>query len=227
MSAEVNNFPQWELYSAHFTSERLIPYLIQADGDFLLTMRLYEWNLQISTEIWPLISHTEIALRNSLATRMGHIAAKRNYNKHWIFDEQGLLGSLKNDPQRSTYGNIIRAKNRISKNGAVSSPNKVIAELNLGFWHNLTSKTHRNIWPDLVRAFPNAPTRDQEHIFKLISNLASLRNRIAHHEKIWNLPLEHLITQIVDLACYIDWELGYYLEPALLEIRKQVVEFNQ
>ena len=67
------------------------PYLKRADFDENKAVELFEWNLEASLKFWPLIAHTEVALRNALAVQMNKLAIKNSYSKHWTEDEKGLL----------------------------------------------------------------------------------------------------------------------------------------
>ncbi|MGV9761481.1 hypothetical protein ACWDUC_37560 [Streptomyces tricolor] len=46
------------------------------------------------------------------------------------------------------------------------------------------------MWPDLAGAFPHAPNRALNTVEDPVKRLHQFRNRIAHHEGIWHLPLE-------------------------------------
>lgn len=68
---------------------------------------------------------------------------------------------------------------------------KVIAELGFGFWRFLlTRKTSDTLWPDLAGAFPHAPSRALHLVEDPVKRLHKLRNRIAHHEGVWQQPLK-------------------------------------
>lgn len=219
MPTPVNNNPHWAVFERNFSSPRMNPYLKRADFDENKAVELFEWNLEASLKFWPLIAHTEVALRNALAVQMNKLAIKNSYSKHWTEDEKGLLGSFKQNPRQTTYGEIIKAKGRISKKKIQLSPDQIIAELSLGFWSNLVSSTFTNIWPDLLNAFPNIPQRSQINVTEPLLDLKFLRNRIAHHEKIWNLDLNYYLASIQNLNYYLDQDLIDYTDFMVINAR--------
>lgn len=75
--------------------------------------------------------------------------------------------------------------------GATIPRGKIIAELSFGFWRFLLARQYKtNLWPDLASAFPHAPNRALATVEDPVKRLHKFRNRIAHHEGIWHLPLE-------------------------------------
>ncbi|MGN6482801.1 MAG: hypothetical protein ACTHMX_00220, partial [Thermomicrobiales bacterium] len=75
----------------------------------------------------------------------------------------------------------------IQKCGGVSAtPGKVIAELSFGFWSHLTTASHeKTVWvPYLHQAFPVGTNRST--VDKMIGSINTVRNRIAHHEPIFD-----------------------------------------
>ena len=70
--------------------------------------------------------------------------------------------------------------------GVRATPGKVMAELSFGFWRHLTSASHeKTVWvPYLHHAYP--PRTDRASVDKIIGNINTVRNRIAHHEPIFD-----------------------------------------
>lgn len=60
------------------------------------------------------------------------------------------------------------------------------------------------LWPDLAGGFPWAPDRSRETIEDPLVRLHDFRNRLAHHQRIWNHDLEARAADIVKLASYLD-----------------------
>ncbi|SDH23142.1 hypothetical protein SAMN05216553_11844 [Lentzea fradiae] len=86
--------------------------------------------------------------------------------------------------------------------GKPASDGQTIAELSFGFWRFLLAKKYATtLWPDLAGAFPHAPNRSRATIEKPIKSLHDFRNRLAHHEPVWNKPLtarQHEIHTVLD-----------------------------
>jgi len=73
------------------------------------------------------------------------------------------------------------------------SKEKVIAELNFGFWVSLFQKPYQNYFrtKDLRQIFPNMPQKkeiflDREEIYKKLDHIRRFRNRVFHYEKVIN-----------------------------------------
>jgi hypothetical protein len=77
---------------------------------------------------------------------------------------------------------MISAARQSAGSGAPSG--KIVAELPLGFWVNMTGNHYDDLWrQSLYKAFPIASVRRQIIHWRL-DTIRRLRNRIAHHEPI-------------------------------------------
>lgn len=61
---------------AYITEPRLRPYLQTCDGDLSLALDLYAWNTRMAAACLPMLSQTEILLRNALDEQLKSILAK-------------------------------------------------------------------------------------------------------------------------------------------------------
>lgn len=80
------------------------------------------------------------------------------------------------------------------------------------------------LWPDLASAFPGAPDRRRETVEVPLARLHELRNRIAHHQRIWDHDLAARYADVLLVAAYIDAALPAWIArncrvPALLRAR--------
>jgi hypothetical protein len=183
------------------SSNRLETYLNDANGEKLLSVFLYEWNNQLSSALWELISLVEVGLRNSIDEKMSERAAILNQKKHWIFDENKELGRRDSgQSHKFPYQEIQNAIKRVRKNHKEVSPQQVISETSLGFWHQMVSMKSLAVWPDIASAFPFAPSRDQRYVSELVQDLRKLRNRISHHHKLHQNSIERGELMILELA---------------------------
>jgi hypothetical protein len=82
------------------------------------------------------------------------------------------------------------------RRGIVSVPTDVIvADLSAGFWVSLLGKSYDIpfVWrKNLARIFPGEEGITREIAAQLCDGPLDLRNRVAHHEPIYHLPLEDL-----------------------------------
>lgn len=140
----------------------------------------YCQNLLISRNAYIPLSILEIALRNALDSYFSI-----NIRADWHFDNSFLThGSQKK---------ILEAIDTLNSRKEAITKEKIIAELNFGFWVNLFQKPYQNHLrtKDLRCIFPNMPSKEQiilnrEEIYKKLDHIRRFRNRIFHYEKVIN-----------------------------------------
>ncbi|MYS32599.1 Abi-like protein [Streptomyces sp. KhCrAH-43] len=164
--------------------DRLNPYLTACTGDSAAALALYRWNSDLAAAFFEPLGHLEIMLRNALDARLVARQQRRGRTTEWYDDRQvPLSGKARSD--------IAQAQERAGRGGTTVPHGKVIAELSFGFWRFLLARQYKtNLWPDLAGAFPHAPNRALTTVEDPVKRLHKFRNRIAHHEGIWHLPLE-------------------------------------
>lgn len=179
-------------------------YLEACGGDPDAALRLYRWNTQASGALWESLSHLEVVLRNVLAARLAarHLAADRRGS--WLDDPAGEL-------DRRAHRDIKAARTRARAKGKPASDAQVLAELPFGFWRFLLAKRYTALWPDLVSGFPNAPDRARTTIEQPVSRLHHFRNRVAHHERVWNQPLKDRYSDLVFLLGCVNEDLAEWV----------------
>lgn len=184
-----------ELLRSSISAARLRRYLALAHGDTAQALRLYMWNTALSEALYGPLQGLEITLRNKIHERLSEAFGARWY------DAPALR--LRHAQQEQ----IDRAKQALGFQGKPLEPERVVAELNFGFWVGLFgSKYENHLWrPHLRKVFVNAPApflRKQAHA--ALDAIRLLRNRVAHHEPILHrrLPEEHrLILDSIGWLC--------------------------
>lgn len=139
-------------------------YLEAAAHDRQYAIALYRWNTQLAAAYWPEIEALEISLRNCVAQHL--------FPDNWIYQDQ---------LQALTTGKF-----------ALPGERQSITRQTFGFWVYLLSNENNNkIWtPVLHKSFRSGANRRRLHTD--LRNIQNLRNRIGHHESIWDLNLESL-----------------------------------
>ncbi len=140
------------------------------------------------------IAHFEVALRNAYDHVIGELWQGQS---HWLLDPESpavtpiwRVKSGHNGLKRGTDVNYLNRQavdRAIYKcGGSSATPGKVIAELSFGFWRNLTTASHeKSVWvPYLHHAYPKGTNRAD--VDRIIGNINTARNRIAHHEPLFN-----------------------------------------
>lgn len=192
MSVDAGDVPGWA--REWLSDPRLVPYL-RADGD---PLALYAWNSRLSAVMFELVGWFEVCWRNTVDRA---ITTHRSPTApHWVFDPQFPLQPASRQRLRQAIAAAQRGES------APPPPGKVIAELSLGFWRFTTRGYRQTIWPYLGRtAFPAAPGRPhQRHIDRRLVPIIRLRNRIAHHEPIFALPVRQTAGDLLLLGSWIN-----------------------
>lgn len=185
-----------------FSAERLSTYVAQCDGDFDAAVELYRWNAAVTAAFWEPIGHLEVALRNALSTQL---ADRHDRNGSWLDDPNCELTPRARD-------DIAAARFRVRQKGKQASEGQTISELSFGFWRFLITKKLTSLWPDLASAFPNAPDRRRDTVEKPLARLHDFRNRLAHHQRIWNRDPAARIGDLLAIAGYIDPALPSWIK---------------
>jgi hypothetical protein len=134
------------------TSARTSRYFAACGGDSKKAMTLYRKNLQLSQELFTVISCFEIALRNAIDKQLLH-----TIGNDWLRNGAASGGIFDNHSCRVTKTNINDA---VSKLNHLYTHNKLVAELGFGFWRYVCSKSVYSDWQD---SFTNFPCQTNKH----------------------------------------------------------------
>ena len=184
------------------STPRLSTYAAACNGDIKQAVELYQWNLEVSGAIFPSIHYFEVALRNTMDTRLTNVFGTAGQS--W-FDRTdiGLTGKAR--------GKIALAKRYVTDAGHTVTHGHVIAELTLGFWWSLLAEGYNDtLWAPALRAgFHNARVRK---LHDAVDEIRKLRNRVAHHEPLIHHDLEAEYARILATAEYISPRLAWWID---------------
>jgi hypothetical protein len=176
------------LLERRISPERLAPYRAAADGDLVRAVRLYEQNAELSAAFWMVLCDVEILLRNAVHEQLRAWSDDRYSQPAWYLDP----GRVFNAQARA---DIAAARQHLAATGRRETPGRLVAELPFGFWRFLLSARYeRTLWlPCLRTAFPGIAGHGlRRDVHDAVRELHLLRNRIAHHEPVYNRPLGDL-----------------------------------
>ncbi|XQQ43288.1 Abi family protein [Neisseria lisongii] len=170
------------------SSERFLRYQAASAYNNRKAMILYRYNLQLSQELFSMISIFEIILRNKIDQEMSQ--------SDWLRDAV-QSGGIFDTPACIKTKEIIEKKYRkIHRNGSYSH-GKLIAELNFGLWTNLFQPNQYNavlntgkdinriaVLSSVLPLINCSGGNKREQIHKVLGEINQIRNRIAHHEPI-------------------------------------------
>ena len=169
-----------------FSSERTGKYLSACNCDTRKAMTLYCYNLQLSQEMFTLVSCFEVALRNRIDMQL-----RSSLGADWLRDSILPGGVLFYAIRVEKTKKIIEnAYNGQMRDGSYSH-SKLLSEMEFGVWKYMFSNAVYTLTgQNLLRVFPNKPTSSRQHrydntyVFQELDYINKLRNRIAHHEPI-------------------------------------------
>jgi Abi-like protein len=184
---------------------------------------LYLWNIALCESLYPTLNFFEIALRNTL-----HRAFTETHSQdvRWFMDPLFLKPHHQEQVAKALQSLREQRKpvDPLGNNQAFPlEPERVVAELNLGFWVNLCSDAYAGtsinghlIFPYVInKAFPRASRRAREHhyLYPRLKEQMNLRNRIFHHEPIYHWRnLSEIHASLYDLLSWIEPEQIYILQ---------------
>lgn len=177
---------------------RFTTYLQNCNNDRDQALRLYQWNLQISSAFLIPLHILEITIRNAVVE-----ALEKSYTQNWPWNNN-FIYSLPSPSNR--YSQRKELLNVASQQPTMG---KVVAELKFVFWEKMFLQSHdTRIWHSQIKyIFPNSPNtmnafQLRKSIHDGICGIRELRNRIAHHEPIFQ---RNLSNDFADMHKIISW----------------------
>ena len=169
--------------------ERLSTYLRAVpDRDKEQAVRLYIWNVALSSAFYGVLQGLEVTLRNAMHNRLSESYGPAWYeNPRTGLDDGGMrrVESLKTHLEQSGRKPV--------------TPARMVAGLSFGFWVSLLGNGGRiaelnrranyemTLWrPALRNAFPHVRSLTRKRAHAALDQLRILRNRIAHHEPVFS-----------------------------------------
>ena len=184
------------------SATRLETYRRKTDGDKAAAIRLHAYNTAVCAAFYGPLQILEIALRNAI-----HRELSEEYGAEW-YDSSGVgldVGAL---------AKVSSARKALKRGGYPDDPPYVVATLSFGFWVALLGSGGRlpgdrkanyemTIWRAAAhRSFPNSRL-NRKSTHAPFDYLRTLRNRIAHHEPIFDRHLAADYQSVITTAGWI------------------------
>jgi hypothetical protein len=185
---------------AAVSPERFQPFLDACHGDVVVALRLYAWDGEAARALHSPLRDLEVSLRNRLHRQL----AGR-------FGQADWWNLRRAEPNRYAMDDIRDAEDKLAELRRPFGPSDVVAKLSFGFWVALLSSGGRGnyemrYWnPSLRHCFPGQRRGD---LHKRLNVMRTLRNRIAHHERIEHRHLEQDFRTAVALMKLVAPELA-------------------
>jgi hypothetical protein len=227
--------PLYTSFRTTVSTARLKKYGPLPGEDELDALARYAWNLALSESLYPAISLVEIAVRN----RVNVVLAKRFQitKRSQCLDVLSWLDANPSVLDEREQQSIVEAKKKLRRENARRrfddlelTPGRLVAELSFGFWtalfdarYDANGSAPRQLWPSLAAdMFPGMPRtlRTRSDMSRYLNQIRDLRNRISHHEPVWDtgpdgLTLRQRYDDLMRFLRWIDvpcWELARRLD---------------
>lgn len=152
-------------------------------------MARYHWNVRLAEALAPALHATEICLRNAIHNAM--VVTYPSSDGMW-FDapvvNASYSGPLLSDADKEK---VEDARKRLARAGKAIEASRLVAKLSLGFWVELLNDDYdltvvRPVLAGTMRRVQE-PYRKQASLRDIYGKFRDLRNRVAHHEPIYDL----------------------------------------
>ncbi len=203
------------------SEERLHAYAIAGDADELDAVARYIWNLALCCAMQPALHVLEVTLRNHLFQASLKIVDEskltfQNVNC-WLDARPTLLEVAEAESVEDAKMLLGRAKKPLT-------PGRLISKLAFGFWVSLCKRPYEQgrgggpaLWPALAKTgfhFLAAKDRTRAHVFHRLEGIRDLRNRVSHHEPIWDRDLVKAHNEVLDALSWMNLGLATALRAA-------------
>lgn len=190
-------------------SRRFADYLAAANQDQEAALHLYEWNAAVSASFFAMMSYLEVALRNALDTAMRPVeppdTAVIDQRHAWWFNNPAILAARE-------LHHFEAAERTLHYRSPPPGREKYLATLTFGFWKDLFGKDYEQLFRHhLAFAFQNRSGLQRREVFRRLEAIRLLRNRIAHHQHIFDMALEETFEQIIDVLTWLAPDLAAWV----------------
>lgn len=179
ITLETTHFQTPSLYDV-LPKTRLASYQ-KPDENFEQGFARYQWNLRLAEAMIPCLHYFEVCLRNRI-----NAFISANFGEQWLLTKQPKLLSPE---QLHVLDEVIDRYQREKR----SHPQQddLVARMSFGFW---ISYFHKRFDPILwhrkqamEKVFPDATNKISRPLIQSeLRMIKDVRNRIAHHEPIWD-----------------------------------------
>lgn len=179
---------------ASISEPRFATYMKRSGNHAEYACALYLYNARLAKAFLFPLNILEVTLRNAIDEML-----VQRFGPEWHADQ--------------TFRNTILTPNScaaldkaMSRAGANAPRNQVVATLTFDFWSNLFRSDYGPLWRTTINVvFPRLPRgQSRRDVQRLVKSINEFRNRVAHHEPIFDANVNEIYTQIVrvvDLRC--------------------------
>ena len=204
------------MFEQAISKPRLSRYLTAYGGDWKKAQKLYLANLRISQKLYAIISVFEVALRNAIDEHYRQQFVVIADSFEWLKSQSDVTGFLSNATlAKGKFQSRENVKKVIANLGLHYTHDKVVSELNFGFWkYMFATKEFAAAGSTLLRVFVSRPQGvNHSEIYNRLDTVNRIRNRVAHHQpvcfdKSGNVSLIATLEAYSNMIDVLTW-LGY------------------
>jgi hypothetical protein len=192
---------------AALSRDRFTPYVAEVN-DRRVALALYEWNSLVSAALYVPLQNVEIAMRNNF-----HRELSRLFGSAWPADVKFLALNPR------FHSDVFDATDRLRRRQLSVDTQRIVEELPFGFWTTMLGRRYEHsLWaPALRAAFPRfrlfcGRTPSRNEIASRFDYLRELRNRIAHHEPIFQRNLRADYESLLEAARWMHEDLAEWTD---------------
>ncbi|CAN5805944.1 Abi family protein [soil metagenome] len=200
-----------DIVGTYVSKPRVARYMDSAGGDQVRAYELYLWNSRLAGSLFEDLGHLEVFVRNALQPNLQAWHRSRHHQGCWLDDPDEVL----HESLRNKISIARRDLERLKKLPLDQQlPGQVMTGLSFGFWVDLLrSDYHTSLWtPWLHKSFPHFAGSRRGVVYLRLQKLRKLRNRIAHHEPIYEELVKELHSDLLKVLGWIDPALAHWVQ---------------
>lgn len=224
-------------FCAIFSAERTKKYKNATCGNQYFTQMLYFYNHRVARSFQPLVSNVEVILRNKLNAAIAKTYSDDKWLLHRIYGyaPTGRAPFTGRQPIRNPYlcDCLRKADSKLTRKGRSITQDRLISELDFGFWTALYNDSLPNeICAAVMSIFgPLPPGTNRQRMKGDLNKIRQFRNRICHNNTLFFdgsnvdvLGLKKNYQCIYNLTRYLSPEVSSAFHSNGLDKAREVIE---
>ncbi|MCP9945115.1 Abi family protein [Streptomyces somaliensis] len=184
--------------------ERFRPFLHECRGHRARALRLYAWDSEVARALQSPLRDLEVGLRNRLHRQL----AGRHGQEAW-WDVPKARPNHKGRDMLDRAMETLESRRPYRPFG----PCDVVAQLSFGFWVSLIGRGGKDnyemkYWNSSLRHVFREHRGGRDDLYRKFQFMLTLRNRIAHHERVFQRHLEQDLATALTLLRYVSPEMA-------------------
>ncbi|MFE5325784.1 Abi family protein [Embleya sp. NPDC056575] len=182
--------------------ERFKPFLHKCGGDYTRALRLYAWDAEVARALHSPLRDLEVSLRNLVHRQL----VGRHGQEAW-WDVSKARPNYKGLDMLDRAQQILESRHPSRSFG----PCDIVAQLPFGFWVSLFGSAgdyELRYWKSSLRYLFSQPHGGRGALYRQLQYMLTLRNRIAHHERIFQRHLEQDLETVLTLLGHVSPDMA-------------------